>query len=91
MEIASRASLLRDDFQVVMFEGSHPLRYASYLIAVGAHCLRLLPGVTDMDSDSVECSADAPVQLDGEYSGRTPGRFEIEKNALTVLLPAGYR
>lgn len=91
MEIASRASLLRDDFQVVMFEGSHPLRYASYLVAVGVHCLGLLPGVTDLHTDSVECSADAPVQLDGEYAGRTPGRFGIEKDALSVLLPAGYR
>jgi diacylglycerol kinase family enzyme len=91
MEIASRASLLRDDFQVVMFEGSHPLRYASYLIAVGAHCLRLLPGVTDLHADSVDCSADVPVQLDGEYAGRTPGHFGIEKDSLSVLLPSTYR
>jgi diacylglycerol kinase family enzyme len=32
-----------------------------------------------------------PVQLDGEYAGRTPGRFEIVKDSLTVLLPAAYR
>jgi diacylglycerol kinase family enzyme len=91
MEIARRASLLRDDFQVVMFEGSNPLRYAGYLVGVGAHCLSLLPGVSDLHTDSVECSADVPVQLDGEYAGRTPGRFGIEKDALTVLLPAAYR
>jgi diacylglycerol kinase (ATP) len=91
MEIARRASLLRDDFQVVMFEGSSPLRYASYLVGVGAHCLSLLPGVTDLHTDSVECSANVPVQLDGEYAGRTPGRFGIEKDALSLLLPAAYR
>lgn len=91
MEIAHSASLLRDDFHVVMMEGSNPLRYATYLAAVGARCLRLLPGVTDVHSEAVECGASAPVQLDGEYVGRTPGRFEIEKNALSLLLPSGYR
>lgn len=91
LEIANRASLLRDDFHVVMLEGSHAIRYASYLLGVGAHCLRLLPGVTDLHTDSVECSADVPVQLDGEYAGRTPGRFGIEKDALSLLLPATYR
>jgi YegS/Rv2252/BmrU family lipid kinase len=91
MEIARRASLLRDDFQVVMFEGSLALRYASYLLGVRVNALRLLPGVTDLDTGSVECSADVPVQLDGEYAGRTPGRFDIVPDALTVLLPSGYR
>jgi YegS/Rv2252/BmrU family lipid kinase len=91
MEIARRASLLRDDFQVVMLEGSLALRYASYLLSVRANALSLLPGVTDVHTESVECSADVPVQLDGEYVGRTPGRFEIVPDALTVLLPSGYR
>lgn len=91
LEIARRASLLRDDFHVVMFEGSHALRYASYLVGVGANCLSLVPGVTDLHTETLECSADVPVQLDGEYAGRTPGRFEIVKDALNVLLPSGYR
>ncbi len=91
MEIARRASLLRDDFEVVMFEGSLSLRYASYLMGVRGNFLNLLPGVTDLHTDSVECSADVPVQLDGEYAGRTPGSFGIAKDALSVLLPPAYR
>jgi diacylglycerol kinase family enzyme len=91
MEIARTASLLRDDFQVVMFEGALALRYASYLLGVRANALKLMPGVTDLHTGCVECSADVPVQLDGEYVGRTPGRFEIVPDALTVLLPAAYR
>jgi YegS/Rv2252/BmrU family lipid kinase len=91
LEIARKASLLRDDFEVVTFEGSHGLRYAGYFVGVGAQCLRLLPGVTDLHTDSVECSADVPVQLDGEYAGRTPGRFEIVKDSLNLLLPSAYR
>jgi diacylglycerol kinase family enzyme len=51
----------------------------------------LLPGVTDLHTAAVEFSADAPVQLDGEYAGRTPGRFEIVRDSLSVLLPADYR
>lgn len=91
LEIARGASLLHDDFEVVMFEGSHGLQYAGYLAGVGARCLELLPGVTTLRTKSVECSADVPVQLDGEYAGRTPGRFEIVPDALNVLLPAAYR
>ena len=91
MEIARQASLLRDDFQVVMFEGSLALRYATYLLGVRANALSLFPGITDLHTGAVECSADVPVQLDGEYVGRTPGRFEIVADALTVLLPSGYR
>jgi diacylglycerol kinase (ATP) len=91
LEIARRASLLRDDFQIVAFEGTTAIRYASYLVGVGAHCLSVLPGVTDLHADSAECSADVPVQLDGEYAGRTPGRFEIVKDSLSILLPGDYR
>ena len=91
LEIARRASLLRDDFHVVALEGTTAIRYASYLVGVGANCLGLLPGVTDLHTAAVEFSADAPVQLDGEYAGRTPGRFEIVRDSLSVLLPADYR
>ena len=91
LEIARRASLLRDDFQVVALEGTTAIRYASYLAGVGAHCLGVLPGVTDLHAASVECHGDVPVQLDGEYAGRTPGRFEIIKDSLSLLLPSGYR
>jgi YegS/Rv2252/BmrU family lipid kinase len=91
LEIARRASLLRDDFQVVVLEGSTAIRYASYLVGVGAQCLGLLPGVTDLHTESLECSADVPVQLDGEYAGRTPGRFQIVRDSLSLLLPSDYR
>jgi len=91
LEIALGASLLNDDFEVVTFEGSHPLRYAGYLVGAGARCLHLWPGVTRLRTNSIECSEDVPVQLDGEYAGRTPGRFEIVPEALNVLLPAAYR
>jgi len=91
LEIARRASLLRDDFQVVALEGTTAIRYASYLAGVGANCLGVLPGVTDLHAASVECTGDVPVQLDGEYAGRTPGRFEIVKDSLSLLLPSSYR
>ena len=91
LEIARRASLLHNDFEVVTFEGSHALRYAGYLVGAGTRSLHLWPGVTTLRTNSVECSADVPVQLDGEYVGRTPGRFEIVPGALNVLLPAAYQ
>ena len=45
MEIASGASLLSDDFEVVLFDGSNPMRYAAYMTAVALHQVKSMPGV----------------------------------------------
>ena len=91
LEIASGASLLGGDFEVVMFEGSHPLRYAGYMLAVGARRVQSMPGVHTFRAARVEFSGEAHVQIDGEYAGRAPASFEIAPNALTLLMPETYR
>lgn len=91
LEIASGASLLRDDFEVVLFEGSNPLRYLFYMTAVGLKQVQKLPGVHTVHARNIEMSGQAHVQIDGEYAGRIPGRFEIVPNALTLLAPAVYQ
>jgi len=45
LEIASGASLHDDHFEVVLFEGSNPLRYAWYMLNVAAKRVQRLPGV----------------------------------------------
>ena len=91
MEIASGASLLSDDFEVVLFEGSHALRYAGYMLAVGAGRAKSMPGVHASRAARVEFSGNAHVQIDGEYAGRAPDALDIVPDALTLLMPETYR
>jgi len=91
LEIASGASLLSGDFEVVLFEGSNPLRYAGYMLAVGARRAQSMPGVHTFRATRVEFSGEAHVQIDGEYAGRTLASLEIAPDALTLLMPETYR
>jgi len=91
MEIAGGASLLSDDFEVVLFKGSNPLRYAAYLTAVTLRQVQSMPGVCTLRTKRIEFSGEAHFQIDGEYGGRLPASFEIVPDALTLLLPPGYR
>ena len=91
LEIASGASLLRDDFEIVMFEGSNPLRYVWYMMGVGLKQVQSMRGVHTVRAGQIEICGDAHVQIDGEYAGRMPARFEIVPDALTILAPSVYR
>jgi diacylglycerol kinase family enzyme len=90
MEIASEASLLKDDFELVMFEGSNPLRYVAYMMAVAARQVKKMPGVTAVRTKSLEIVSNAHLQVDGEYAGMERARIDIVPDALTLLLPASY-
>ena len=91
MEIASGASLLSDDFEVVLFEGSNPLRYAAYMTAVTLRQVKSMPGVRTLRAQRVEFRGDAHLQIDGEYAGRLPATLEMAPDALTLLVPPSYR
>ncbi|MEP6962529.1 MAG: diacylglycerol kinase family protein [Acidobacteriota bacterium] len=90
MEIASGASLRRDDFEVVLFQGSHPLRYAFYMLGVGAKRVQRLPGVRTSYATSVEILSASPSQIDGEFLGSEPLKITIVPGALTLLMPVAY-
>lgn len=91
LQIARGASLLRDEFEVVMFEGSNPLRYAWYMLGVSVRQVQAMPGVHTFPARRVELAGDLHVQVDGEYAGRLPVSLEIAPAALTLLMPANYR
>jgi diacylglycerol kinase (ATP) len=91
MEIASNASLLNNDFEVVLFEGSNPLRYAAYMTAVTLRQVKSMPGVSTARTQQIEFSGSADLQIDGEYAGRLPASLEIAPDALTLLIPSTYR
>ena len=91
MEIASGASLLSDDFEVVLFDGSSPLRYAAYMTAVALRQVKSMPGVRVLRTGRLAFSGDAHLQIDGEYGGRIPATLEMLPDALTLLTPPSYR
>ncbi len=91
LEIARGASLLADDFEVVLFEGTDPLRYLGYMTGVLTGQAQKMPGVHTVHARQIEVSGSAHVQIDGEYAGRIPARFEIVPDALTLLVPPVYR
>lgn len=91
LEIARGASLLNDEFEVVLFEGSHPLRYAGYLVGVLVKQVQSMPGVHTFRVPRIEFSGAGHLQVDGEYAGRLPARFEVVPDALTLLVPNSYR
>jgi diacylglycerol kinase (ATP) len=88
LEIASGASLKRDDFEVVLFEGTHPLRYIGYMVGVGLKQVQRMPGVRTLRAETVEIMTSTHLQIDGEYAGFGRGRLEIEPGALTLLMPS---
>jgi diacylglycerol kinase (ATP) len=90
LELARGASLLSNEFETVMFEGSNPLRYAFYMLAVAVKQVQKMPGVHTVRSTRVELAGDAPIQIDGEYVGRSPATIEIVRDALTLLVPESY-
>lgn len=90
MEIATGASLRRDDFEVVFFQGKHPMRYAAYMIGVASRTVKRFPGVHTLHASSVEILTSAPSQVDGEFYGREIVKIDTVPNALTLLLPPTY-
>jgi len=90
LEIALGASLLKPEFEIVLFEGSHPLRYVAYMTAVGLRQVRNMPGVHTLRATSLEILSCAHLQIDGEYAGKTSAKIEIVPDALTLLLLPAY-
>ena len=87
LEIATGASLHDDDFEVVLFEGSHPLRYAWYMLNVAARRVQRTSGVRVLRANSIKILSQAPVQIDGEFLGRQTASIEIVPAAIELLLP----
>lgn len=94
LEIARGASLLRDDFEVVLFRGTFAVRYLQYLVGVAFKQAHLIPGCTFLRGTRVQCPAPAQggvyVQVDGELAGQLPMSIEILPGALTMLVTPEY-
>lgn len=93
--IARHASLWRDDFAVVLFEGRNTVRYLKYLAGVVTKRLEGMRGVKIFHARRLELrpGGRAPVwvQVDGEPAGQLPATMEIVPDAVTLLVPPEFR
>ena len=94
LEIARRASLLRDDFEIVLFRGTISLRYIAYLLGVAVRQVHRVSGCTLVRGQTVSCAAsdnsEIFVQVDGELHGKLPAKINVVPNAFTLLVPPNY-
>ena len=93
LEIARGASLLRNDFEVVLFRGKVSARYLPYLMGVALKQVHRMKGCTMLRAQSVTCHAPARevfAQIDGELAGYLPVTAEILPDALTLLMTPQY-
>ena len=94
LEIARGASLLRNDFEVVLFRGTESMRYVPYLLGVTLGRVHRMKGCTVVSGRNVTChhphGHEVYVQVDGELAGTLPMSAEIVPDALRVLVPPDY-
>lgn len=95
LEIAPTISLLDDEFEMVLFEGESSFGFLKYMLAVVVHQQHSMRGITILRTRHAEFpgpqDSKIHLQVDGEYAGVTPARVEIVPNALTLLVPPGFR
>jgi len=94
LEIAQTASLLDDQFEVVLFEGRSSFRFLTYLARVALRRIKDVPGISLIRAGAVAMPGSADrrvyIQVDGEYAGHLPASVEIVPDALTLLIPESY-
>jgi diacylglycerol kinase family enzyme len=94
LEIARGASLLRNQFEVVLFRGKQSFQYLPYLVGVAAGFVERMSGCTIVRGRVVSCQSadksDIYVQVDGELIGHLPVTAEIVPDSLTLLLPPEF-
>ncbi|MGB7719293.1 MAG: diacylglycerol kinase family protein [Bryobacteraceae bacterium] len=92
--IARSVRLYDDRFEVVLFEGRHPVRYLKHFAGMMLNRLGAMKGVTVLRADCVSLSDPQDrcvyVQIDGEFAGQLPAEIRIVPDALTLLTPPGY-
>jgi YegS/Rv2252/BmrU family lipid kinase len=94
LEIACGASLLSDQFELVLFEGTNRLNFVRYMLGVVTHRHLRMRGVTILRARTAVflplSEKKVHLQLDGEYSGLAPARVEVIPNALNLLVPPEF-
>jgi diacylglycerol kinase family enzyme len=94
LEIALGASLLKEHFEVMLFEGSNPFRYLKYFSGVLLGATARLRGVNVWHTTEIALSPagreQVHVQIDGEDGGVLPAKLTFVPKALDLLMPPEF-
>jgi YegS/Rv2252/BmrU family lipid kinase len=94
LEIARGASLLKEDFEVVLFRGTRSVQYLPYLAAVVLKRAEGMKGIRFLRARSISCrplsGEQTHVQVDGELAGKLPVAVELLPGAITLMVPKSY-
>jgi diacylglycerol kinase family enzyme len=95
LTIARGASLLRDEFELVLFEGATTVPYLKYFTGALTGTLKHMRGATVVAARDVTITPvngnPVHLQIDGEVAGTAPTRLRIVPDALTLLVPQRFR
>ena len=95
LEIAPTISLLDDEFELVLFEGSSSFTFLWYMLGVVVRQHPSMRGITILRTRKISIGSpaerDIHLQVDGEYAGLAPATIEIVPNALSLLVPSHFR
>jgi diacylglycerol kinase (ATP) len=91
-QLAPGASLVRDDFRLVLFKTSSRARYLAYILRCVARGFWNIPGVELVNATELVCSAAETrrriyVEADGELLGAVPARMSLRPAAIQLLMP----
>jgi YegS/Rv2252/BmrU family lipid kinase len=91
-QLAPGASLVRDDFRLVLFKTSSRARYLAYILRCVARGFWNIPGVELVNATELTCSAAETrrriyVEADGELLGAVPARMSLRPAAIQLLMP----
>ena len=94
-ELAPGASLLRDDFRVVLFKTSSRWSYLLYVVQGMLGLGRAMTGIELSSATSLRCDAPTSgipvyIEADGELLGTLPAEIAIVPDALTLLVPHDF-
>jgi diacylglycerol kinase family enzyme len=93
-DLAPGASLLREDFRVVLFKTASRWSYLLHVVRGILGARWTVPGVELCDARRVRLTPNGvePVYLeaDGELLGQLPAEITLVPNALTILVPAEF-
>lgn len=95
LEIAPTIRLFDDDFEVIIFEGSHVIQYLPYFLRIASGPLRAGDGIIIERAKSltIQPTNGKPVwtQVDGEIAGSLPATVSVAPQALHLLVPESFR
>lgn len=90
LKITPTADIFEENLRVSLFPAKSKFRYLAYYLAAISGRMERLAEIIQKKATHLEGlgPGDTPVQVDGEFIGKLPMRFEVIPGGLSILMPA---